>query len=229
MTTLQQLVDQCEIDLKDAANATWAAADIERWLRDGIAAYSLYFPRVLSQGITTAAGDHKYDLAAGFLEALSVEYPTGEDPPEYLERRPYLHPDFWEEDGFYDVVHHDDAVTENEIWISESPSASQTITVLYKGTHDNTISLSNDLTVPLEHEHILRMYVRWQAIRQRQAVQEANPTSNSSLLMSQLAANARLAERGYVDALARALNAAGGGRSGPVSWANQGEETTRIY
>ena len=79
-TTLQNIIDACEADLGDSGNATWSAADITQWCRDAIADYSVHFPRVLTDTITTSDDDRTYDLNADFLDPISVEYPTGEDP-----------------------------------------------------------------------------------------------------------------------------------------------------
>ena len=54
MTTLRSLINLCEADLSDTANATWTAVDIEQWIRDAIADYSAHFPRVNSETIAAA-------------------------------------------------------------------------------------------------------------------------------------------------------------------------------
>jgi hypothetical protein len=228
MTTLQNLIDKVEADLADSANATWAAADIEQWLRDAIADYSQHLPRQLTGDISTTAAGKKYDLNAGFIEPVSVEYPEGEEPAEYLQRRPYTHINFWSQDGYYDIVPRADDAAVNEIYISTSPADSETIRVIYQATHDNTIAAGGTVTVPARHHHILRAYARWKATLQQAATEEAGPTSNSSLLMSQFAANARRWEREYLNALAKAIQAEQG-KSQVVSWAERTEEGMRIY
>jgi hypothetical protein len=226
-TTLSDLIDLCEADLADSGNATWSAADVEQWLRDAIADYSIHFPRVLSTTIATSADDRTYDLPADFLEPLTVEYPTGEDPPEYLKRRGYTHPDFWEVDGYFTIVHRGDDTDVDELWISEEPDDAETITVIYKGKHDNTIDAGDNLTVPARHHYLLRYYVQWQARLQLQIAEEKSPTSNSSLIMAQLSSNAQRAKRVYLDALSKAIFAET--KSGPVSWQGQAQESSRIY
>ena len=86
-TTLQNLIDAIEADLADSGNATWSAADIEQWSRDAIADYSLHFPLIGQQTIAAVTGTESYDLAGGFLEIISVEYPEGQEPRAYLRRR----------------------------------------------------------------------------------------------------------------------------------------------
>lgn len=228
MTTLETLIDQVEADLGDSGNTYFAAADIERWLRDGIVDYSDYFPRVKTAEITTSANDRTYDLAADFIAVISVEYPAGEEPARYLKRRPYTHPDFWREDGYYDIVPRSDDTDLNELYISTKPAASETITVQYQALHDNSIAAAGTLTVPARHHYLLRAYARWKATEQRAANEEADPTSNSSLLMSQLQNNARRWKGEYLNALAKAIQA-GQAQSQVVSWMGQGEVSDRVY
>ena len=226
-TTLQNLIDDCEADLGDSSNTTFAAADVEQWCRDAIADISQHFPRVLIKDITTTLDDRQYDLSAGTLDILQVEYPQGEDPPEFLLPRSTYHPQFWNEDGYYDMLRHGDDTDVNEILITTKPPADETIRVTHTAEHDNTILTSASLTVLARHQHIMRNYVMWRAALQLKALEEADPTSNSSLLMSQLAINVDRARRSYVDALAKAVYSESKG--GPVSWQNATNETTRIY
>ncbi len=226
-TTLQNLIDDCEADLADSGNATWAAADIEQWCRDAIADISQHFPRTLIQDITTSLNDRQYDLPAGILDILNVEYPQGEDPPEHLLPRSIHHPQFWNVDGYYFHLRHGDDTDVDEFLMSTKPPASETIRITNTAIHDNTIITSANITVLPRHQHIMRNYVLWRAALQLTVIEEASPTSNSSLLMSQLAVNVDRARRAYVDALAKAVFAET--QSGPVSWQNATEETTRIY
>lgn len=226
--TLAELINEVEADLSDSGNSTFAAADIERWLRDAIKDYSQYLPIEKLHDITTSADDRQYDLNDGFVEPLSIEYPQGEDPPQYLKRRPYTHPDFWTIDGYYDILTNEDDTNPNELLISTKPATDEHIYVTYHGIHDYTLITSANLTVPAKHHHILRAYARWKATLFLVSQEEASPTSNSSLLMSQLAANARRWEREYKNALAQAIQA-NYGRSQVTSWANQTDESTRIY
>jgi hypothetical protein len=156
-----------------------------------------------------------------------VEYPQGEDPPRFLLPRSQYHPSFWEEGGYYAIYRHLDDTDPDELLISTKPAADETIRVIYQKVHDNTMATGTAITVPDEHQHILRNYVLWRAALQLKAAEEASPTSNSSLLMSQYAINVDRARRAYVDSLAKAVYAQS--QIGLVSWSGQTEETTRIY
>lgn len=227
MTTLQNLIDACEADLADSGNATWSAADIEQWCRDAIADYSQHFHTSETETINCSADDRQYDLPARLVDIIDVEYPKGEDPPEFLTRRPHTQPDFWREDGYYDILYHNSDSTADELLISTRPSAGESIVVRWIGRYDNTMLTTAAITVPVEHHHLLRNYVIWRSALQLKAAEEASPTSNSSLIMSQLAINVDRARRAYVDALAKAVFAASS--SQVVSWAGLDQATKRIY
>ena len=213
--------------MADSGNATWTAADIQQWIADAVADYSGHFRRELSQDIVTSANDRLYDLAAGCQDIVSVEFPQGQDPPQYLQLRSHTHPDFWVQEGFYDRIEHGDDTDADELWISEKPAAGQTIRVLYLAHHELPDQSSDVITVPNEHQHILRNYVLWRAALQLKAVEEASPTSTSSLIMSQLAISVDRMRRAYVDSLAKALYGVSKGRM--VSWSGQANESSRIY
>lgn len=226
-STLGNLIDDCEADLADSANAVWSAADIQRWCEDAIVDYSQHFPLIASQTINCSAGDRTYDLASTFKAMISVEYPAGQEPPLYLQPRPYLGHGFWQAGIYYDVIDRGDDTEPAELWLSAAPAAGESIAVTFQSHHPIPATTATLLTVPDEHLPLLRAYVRWQALVQLQAVEEANPTSNSSLLMSQLAINSDRARRAYVDGLARALYA--NAKSVIVSWLDLAETTGRIY
>ena len=95
MTTFAELVNRCELAVNDEDNSTFTAEQIVKWINDGIRDYSQHFPRIKTQSISAVLNDNTYDLADDFMGVLSVEYPTGEDPPEYLSRLSYKHADFW--------------------------------------------------------------------------------------------------------------------------------------
>jgi hypothetical protein len=228
MTTLQHLIDACETDLADAGNATFSAADIELWCRDAIGDYAQHFRIRKSASVAMAAGDHDYTLNVDdFLDVLTVEYPTGQDPPRYLKRRYFLRDDFYRSGGFYDIDPNRDETSGPTLYLSDSPAAGQSARILYSARLEPPALTTGVVPVPEEHEPLLRSYVVWRALKQLQHAEEAAPTSSSSLLMSQLAQNADRARRAYIDSLARAVFSQA--RSRIVSWTGQADETRRIY
>jgi len=153
--TLANLADKVQVTLDDAAEATWSQAEIEGWILEGIKELNNHLPRVITAAISCSADERKYDLPSDFLSMLSVEYPTAEDPPKYLLRRPYTHRQFWGIAGFYDVIARGNNEDADEVWLSEKPEAGQTITILYEGEHDFGLTSSEVLTVPEQYHNIL--------------------------------------------------------------------------
>ncbi len=226
MTTFSELRDRVENAVNDPTNTFFSADLVAEWIEDAIREYSQHFPRRARQTIAAADNDRAYDLNTDVQDILSVEYPQGENPPKYLTRRPYTHPDFWEEDGYYDWFRHHDAQDAPELYISTIPSTGEDIRVTYLGDHDSSFSAGTTISVPERHEPILIKFCVWQAVKILEQAEEQAPTSNSSLLMAQLAQNAYRAERAYYDVLRRAL-AGQEGRSTTTRW--KMDKHDRIY
>jgi hypothetical protein len=218
MTNLTDLADRCQVALNDALGATWPDASVLAMLRDAIRDYSIHFPRSVKTTITTVASQHSYDLTRLARQVTQVEYPTGEDPPRYLDRLSRKNPRFWGSDGYYDVEFTGDDNTGNpsQIWISASPAAGETITYWYTTPHDPIPGLvENNLTVPLEHEAVLIKYVIWQASIDRLATEEQSPDTTIRM-MQQYKLTVQAAEASYNKAIAEAKAArSDGGYTGP--------------
>ena len=226
MTTLQTLINSCEAHLGDSANAIWITSDIEQWCRDAIADYSLHYPQTISQ-THNAAASYEYDLDDGFMDIVSVEYPSGLTEPRFLQWKDRLDDDFYGRDGYYDIIKKGSAAANILVTSKLIGVTGEDIITLSLAIHDNTIASLAALTIPNEHLHLLRNYVFWQAAVQLKAKEEANPTSNSSLLMSQYAVNSDRSRRAYVDALAKAVFATS--KSSQISWQDKVNESSRIY
>jgi hypothetical protein len=218
MTSLSDLEDRCQVAVNDALGTTWPGTSISAMLKDAIRDYSMHFPRSLSATVTTAAGQHQYNIARLARAIVSVEYPTGEDPPEYLLRMDRRNPAFWDDDCYYDVELTGDDNTGNpgSIWISAEAGTGETITYWYNTPHDPNPGLVLDnLTVPLEHEPILIAYVVWQASIDRLATEEQNPDTTIRMLQ-QFKLTVQATENTYNAAIKAAKSTrSDGGYTGP--------------
>jgi len=183
----------------------WTDDQVNQWINDSISAYSIHFPQTLSNTINCTDDVRDYALPAGIMQIRSVEYPDGEDPPEYLYRREITHPDFWEVDGFYAFK----AATTNKsigtLYISEEPSTGEDIIVIYDGEHtymddDDT----DELTVMERHLDLIILYVRMAAYQELATTESANPDP-TTLMSGTLELNAFRASREYRIALAAFL------------------------
>ena len=225
--TLATLADQIQASyLNDTAEATYTQTQVEQWLKDAIRDYSLHFPRQLSHTISTTADQRTYSLPALFTDMLSVEYPAGQDNPEYLTRRAYTHESFWG-NNHYDIVPREDDSDQTELWIGPEPAASESITIEYHAYHNYDIDSADPVTVPQVHHHILIIYVMWQSIKLLQTNEQQNPTSSSSLMMSLLAQNAQQEYNNYIKAMKDAVKERPS-KPGVLKW-NNSVETEQIY
>ena len=215
MSTLEEVADAIQATLNDAGASTWSQAQIEQWVNEAIADYTQHFQREVETTIATMASDQKYDLPPDFQRMLRVELPDGESPPSYLIWRDRRRSDFWNVSGHYDIVYHRDDGVVDEIWLSSDPGT-DTLRCWYLALHDSDLDSGDDVTVPADHHHLLHLFVFWRAY-QMLAVEEAKaPTSNSSLILAQLAQSARAAWLDYRRELEKLL--AESARSGTQGW-----------
>jgi len=229
--TLSALIDRCQVFLNDESDSTWDTEMIGTFLNDAIRDYSQHFPRVRTAAIDLSTGSNAYNLPEDILGIVSVEYPAGEDPPQYLRRKDYTAVCFWSDEQLYDIVRNRDDANVDELWLSADPNTGETAIIYYNAYHQliadpSTPGGSN--TVPEEHQQLLVKYVNWQASLHLAFAEQQFPTSNSSLLMAQLAQNARRNELSYHTALQQAIYAAEG-LSKYTHWATSGSGVGRIY
>ena len=229
--TLADLVTRILISLNDEGNATWDTEMIATFLNDGIRDYSQHFPRVLTDSISMATGTAEYDLNADYMEVLSVEYPDGENPREYSVRRPYTHDEFWDNAGYYDIIPHRDEADASQVIFSDDVATGETAVIEYHAHHQliiDTGTITGSNTVPPIHQQLLTKYVMWQAAAHLASAEQQSPTSNSSLLMAQLAQNARRLELSYATAVQQAVYA-DEGRSTTINWMKSNSGMKRVY
>jgi hypothetical protein len=187
-TTLDDLRTKLEKALSEASmigqlpgTGTWSENTLETFLREGMDQLSNHFPRTRSTTIDCVTDQHNYDLPADFLAVLSVEYPDGEDPPEFLIPMSRRDARFWAGDCYYDVET-SDQVTVSTLWISADPVNTEDIEVVYTATHDSTIAVDADITVPTHLEPVVIQYAVWRAWSERKSVELQDPDTTIHLI-----------------------------------------------
>jgi len=225
MTTLEEFRDEVQVSLSDSTGATWANDTVEAWIVSAIRSYSSVWPREATQTISTTADQNEYDLPANYRSMLSVEYPTGETVPAYLERLSYLDDRFWLATCFYDVVQLGDATDAPQIWISADPTASQTITCLYRADHAFPTAGTDVLTVPDRDLPVLEQFVVWQAFRAQLANELKKPYRNMNLIKD-MRESVKEAKQAY-DQMLTATVEQSEGESRTVRWLVDGQG--RVY
>jgi hypothetical protein len=202
MPTLGEIADRAQNVLADAAAGTWSQATVQEWIIDAIKEYTGSFPRRLEDTITTTAGTSYYDLPADFQDMLLVEFPTGDDPPTHLQRMTRRNSAFWLNTGYYDVAHTRDALVDAQLWLSGTVVA-DTITFTYLGAHDTGLASDDSITIPIEHEHLLILWVVWRAHQEREADELQNPDTTIRML-HQMKLATQAAEAAYYTAMREA-------------------------
>ncbi len=195
-------VDQCMKAIGDPLGSHWARTLVFEFAKDAIRAFPI--PRPMQTTLTASAGVHLYNLPLAFREVVSVEYPTGEQPPAYLNRLSHQNPAFWQADGYYDVARNYADSAGHQLCLSASPSAGETILVCYLADHDTAMGEYTTISVPDRYLHILILYVVWHAWLERLGAEQKDPTAHTALL-GELADAARQAETAYQAAAGQAL------------------------
>jgi hypothetical protein len=197
MPTQSDLRNLCRRRLGDTSSPyTFSDLQINQWINDAIADYSVHFPRTLDKTIDCSDGVHSYDLPTNFIAVTRVEYPTGEEPPDYLVRRAHTQANYWQQTGHYDIIHRHDQSDASELWISESPSAGENIAIQYLGVHAYLDDGTDTCTIPDRHLELVVLFVRWAAYQELASTESADPDP-TSLGMGTLELNAYRAKREY--------------------------------
>jgi len=176
------------------------------------------FARRVEVSIDCVADQHEYALSSytGIQAVISVEYPEGEDPMEYLEYRRETDPrGFWT-DGYYCVRGDDPPAT---LVIGAKPSTGETIGLTYLADHTALTADNSVLTVPDRHLEGLVLFVRWKAecelaIAEGRRVQSRSPTDS---FLREFGLAERAARSAYLDWLG-VMRAARAGVSVVLSW-----------
>jgi hypothetical protein len=85
-TTLATLRAALRLTLTNATS--WPDATLDKWIQDAIRFYSLEFPRTWRYTLSLTTGTQAYALPGGhgFMHVISVEYPSGSSPQEFLQQ-----------------------------------------------------------------------------------------------------------------------------------------------
>jgi hypothetical protein len=211
MTYTQGDLNQICRDLLGDTNAldyTFTQQQINGWINLALADLSIHFPRIIQYDITTVDSQQNYELPAGLIGVISVEYPQGEDPPIFLLRRSYTHPAFYMQDGYYDLLIRQDQDTSYppELIISARPIDDETIRVEYKGPHTALSDPGDECTLLDRHVNLIPLFVRWKA-HQELSTSEGRDPDAILHIMSDVEINATRAEAAYRSSLQEALKA----------------------
>ena len=202
--TAGELVAACRVALADEAAATHDDATLLGFVAEAVREYSQHLPRRGEADLPTAGGQRRYALPDEATAVIGAEYPAGMEPPAVLSRGRYKARNFLHRRA-YDVLGTHDLTRPPVLLLSFDPTAGETIAVRYLRPHESSLTAGTYRTVRADHHHVLVQYILFAAARRLQSREQTTPTNNSSLLMGQLAANARRLELAYLNALNRIL------------------------
>ena len=174
---------------------TQSDLQINQWINDAIADYSIYFPQLKTASITVTTGTHEYDLPTDFVSMVRVEWPTGREPEEFLERvnraesaGPYT-------TGVYEIMASGSSAA-SKIWFADEMTTGIKPEIVYQASHDSLDDDGDVTTVPDRHLDLLVLFCRWASLQELASEEAANPDP-SQLNISVLDTNAGRAERSY--------------------------------
>lgn len=198
--TLATLRAQCR--LTTPSTTDWPNATIDGWIADAIRFYSARFPRLWRYTQTLTTGTQQYNLpgAHGFFGILSVEYPAGQDPPEYLLPADPWSPAFQADDDVYaiyaiaDTTAIESVTAAAQIWFAPAVTTGQSAVITYHGLHAIPTAGDDDaqITIPTAHWEALIAFVEFRAHWELES-DEAYTATISSVILAQLGENARRA------------------------------------
>ena len=209
MTTLGEL--RAELRLTLADEATWPDALLDGWVAEAVRFYSAEFPQMVTQEIALTAGLREYDLPAGYLGMLDVEYPAGQEPARYLVQGTPRDLLFRAGGPVY-------AVRAGRLLLAETPADGQSAALTCLTTREVPAIGDDDAPVdaPGAHLEALIAFCEFRAHWERETAQVAT-AELVSVTLAQLGENARRAWNRYREVIDR-LRWLSAGESAVVSW-----------
>jgi hypothetical protein len=206
--SLSLLIQESANLIGDPSNTVFSTSVLTEWINFAIDDLSLHFPRLITYTMNCVTDQHNYDLESNFINAISVEYPDGEDPKRFLFYRDISHPLFYLQPGYYSILFSSDAGSSNPpvLTLSEKPSTGEDIELIYTAVHNHLSSPGDTTTIFDRHTHLIALFTRWKAYQELATTEGMDPDP-VKLLSSTVEVNAYRAERAYYDALRRSKKA----------------------
>ena len=196
MTDRENLRELARRRLADTTDPVhWSDLQLNQWINDAIADYSVYFPRLLTYELKLVADQYEYSLAGltNPWHIVRVEYPVSDDPPSYLTRRRVTDKRGFRGGYYYDVLGTPPAtlVIANGDWATNDDCV-----VTYEADHAYLDEDTDTCTVPELHLELILLFVRMAALQEEAARETQDPRTNT-LILGTLGLNAGRAEREY--------------------------------
>jgi hypothetical protein len=204
--------------IEEGLTPTWDPAQLDQWIADAIADYSLHFPRTQVAVVSITSSQARiHDLGdyGGLRAVVEVQYPwdsstENDDPYSALVYRAPGDPRGFDGQRVYYV----EGSPPDRLYIGPTPAEGERIRLLYHADHLYPESDDDVLTVPEAHLESLLLYIRWAAHQELEMRHLKNPDLSTTALtvFSQAVARAQDAYTRYLERLRRAAP-----RRGPES------------
>jgi hypothetical protein len=208
----------------------WPDATLDKWIQDAIRFYSVEFPRTWrkTQALTTGTQAYALPGGHGFLHVISVEYPSGQSPPIFLQQVDERSAEFASAGDYYALRGIADSTAiagdtaQGSIVFAPTVATGENAIITYAGTHPiPTAGSDNDqITVPVQHWEALYAFVDFRAHWELET-DEALTISTVSIVLAQLGQEARRAWNRYKETIDR-IRSLTGTPSGFVPWRDIG-------
>jgi len=225
--TLSTLRSQIRLLL--ASTSDWPSATIDAWIGDAVRFYSAQFPRAwrYSQSLTTSTQSYDLPGAHGFQGVLSVEYPTGQDPQQFLTRVEERSNAFQQQDYVYALRGVDDSTAaasdtaSGQIVFAQDVTTGETAIIEYLGSHTIPSADTDEITVPAHHWEAIIAFVDFRAHAELEADQAVS-VSTISIVLAQLGQEARMKWTAYKQVMGRLEDLKAGKQSAMLDWSGMG-------
>jgi hypothetical protein len=228
-TTLADLRAAIRLTLTNAT--AWPDSTLDKWIQDAIRFYSLEFPRTWRKTQAMTTGTQAYALPGGhgFMHVISVEYPSGQTPQEYLAQVDENSEAFGSGGNYYalrgvadNISDQKDDTAAGYILFAETVATGESAIITYAGAHPIPTAADDDaqITVPIAHWEALYAFVDFRAHWELET-DEALSISTVSIVLAQLGQEARRAWNRYKETIDR-IRSLTGTPSGIAHWGNIG-------
>lgn len=197
MTKRKNLNDLCRRRLGDEFTPNeFSDLQINQWINDAIADYTLYLPRQFECQISAVTGQNNYSLGniAGLRNVLSVVFTVSEGEEIFLTRHnERAHRQFYGQ-PVYNLKR--DTSGQWQLVLGITPQGGETISMAVEADHVYLSGDEDETTVPDLHLEWIVLFVRAAAM-QEQLAQVSAQNDPSSLLLSTLGSNVERAMNEY--------------------------------
>lgn len=192
----------------------WPDATLDGWIADAIRDYSSRLPRLWRYTLTLTTGIQAYSLPndKGLLALGSVEYPAGEDPPEFVNLVSEWSTAFQNGDDVYalrgiaDTTTIESDTAPGKIVFAETVTTGETAILSYYGLHTTPTVGDDDaqISVPRAHWRALIVFcvaMAWDDL----ALSEGLTVGSEARPLAEMAKRAEMAWNRYEQMIGQLL------------------------